>query len=96
MASGDVDRIVETAAAYSFYVAKPFQPFHCVMNFNGGRTDQRNVDALWEWNLVQEHQQELEVSVAADLSRVGAVDSPIERAFINIMDSYALHFLISI
>jgi D-aminopeptidase len=94
MASGDVDRIVETAAAYSFYVAKPFQPFHCVMNFNGGRTNQRNVDALWEWNLVQEHQQELEVSVAADLSQVGAVDSPIERAFINIMDAYALHFLI--
>jgi D-aminopeptidase len=94
MESGDADRIVETAAAYSFYVAKPFQPFHCVMNFTGRATGQPNADALWEWNLVQRHQQELEVAVAADLSKVGAVDSPVERAFINIMDSYALHFLI--
>ncbi len=94
MAAGDADRIVETAAAYSFYVAKPFQPFHCVMNFTGRATGQPNTDALWEWNLVQAHEQELEVSVAADLSRVAAVDSPVARAFINIMDSYALHFLI--
>ena len=64
------------------------------MIFTGRATGQPNTDALWEWNLVQAHEQELVVSVAADLSRVAAVDSPVARAFINIMDSYALHFLI--
>ena len=92
--SGDIDRIAAALGAHSFYASKPYQPYHCVMNFNGRKTGQPNADGMWEWNLAQRHERELEVRVTADLEAVRPVEKPYDAVFEAVMDSYALHFLL--
>ena len=92
--SGDADQITAALGAHAFYAAKPYQPYHCVMNFNGRKTGQPHADALWEWNLVQRYEAELASAPAPMIDAEAAVEKPYDAVFEAIMDSYALHFLL--
>ena len=92
--SEDSERIAAALGAHAFYAAKPYQPYHCVMNFNGRKTGQPHADALWEWNLVQRYEAELKAAAAPKIEAGQTVEKPYDAVFEAVMDSYALHFLL--